>query len=362
MYELFSRPQVIKSPEITPGEWDYLKRMYEAEISKIVTYFQNRVLSVKSEHLLCRMINTLMVPIHYDDQRFYTATDARAEFIARHFNMTSSIGPGRLFDGVFYGEGVQEILLLDNDPFSMYDLNTNWRDIQAVKVLSHPVSSTNLMVPNGNVHSTETGRAVISIHLTKLMAQFRAFTLDQIRRHETEGKGMLSVRHFVAMYVLPNMLYTHTDQVIWNRLANLINYAPMGESLRSYVFPIRNMDDKLDKCLLKITKHLRNRQMDFSGYLSNMPAVFAEDQLAALAMPDMAPTRQVWWAMYLTRLPVIETLLEIGDHRGRISNLTHINRMKVQISRLLDENVFVRHFEKHQAQEIEDRLERLEAY
>lgn len=359
MYSLFSRPQPIHGPEIVPANWDYLKRSYDAEVRKIVAYFSNRPFFVKSNHLLCRIINTALAPIHYDLLHFYTVTDARAEYVARHFKLTSSGGPGQFFQGDFYGEGMEEIILYDDELFSLSDVVNNWKNVQAVKVIDHPISTLNLMVPNGIKHSTEEGRAVISINIAKLMIQYRCFVLEQKRRLDAGGTSLLGVTHFVAMYVLPNMLYSHTDKVILNRLMNLALGAPMGAATMTYVFPVKRLDNALDKSLLTIVKYLENRSMDYSTYLRNCPAIFAEDQLDALKMPDIGPTRQVWWALQLSRLSVIEFLITHGGQKGINANRSLIGKMKIDISRLMNEHVFTLVLPKYEAQQIESEFGQL---
>lgn len=333
--------------------------MYDAEVRKIVSYFQTRPFAVKSNHLLCRIINTALAPIHYDLLHFYTVTDSRAEYVARHFKLTSSASFGQIFQGDFYGEGMEEILLFDDEMFSITDAVADWKNIQAVKVVDHPISSLNLMIPNGIKHSTEEGRAIISIHVTKLMIQYRSFVLEQKRRIENGGTSLLGVNHFVSMYVLPNMLYSHTDKVILNRLMNLAEGAPMGSPLMTYVFPIKRLDKALDRALLTTVNYLEDRSMDYSSYLRNCPAIFAGDQLDALKMPDIAPTRQAWWAMQLARLSVVEFLIDHGGQKGVGANRSLIGRMKIDLSRLLNDHVFTAVLPKYEAQAIESQFNQL---
>jgi len=341
MYQLFTKQFDSANSVIKPGGFDYLQRTYQREILNINDYYNNRVYAIKSNHLLCRLLQSANVPHQYEIDRFMEAAYARSPYISKHFKFTSDINYGIFHQGIFYGDGVDELIIYDESYFNPYEAIINWKNIQAVKVLEHPVSSLGLLIPNGKRNTTSTGLAVISIDIPLLLIQYRGFCSQQFLKvdYEENADSLLAVTHFLHMYVLPNMLYSHIELVIRNRLMNLFYGAPMDVSLAKHPFPVINYDDKLDKCLLTIIKHIKDTNMQYFSMLKNIPSIFVRDCQAALQMPDMAKTRQVWWALLLTRLNTMKFLLDIGGSKGISNNKSFINKLQIDIKRLLDENL-----------------------
>ena len=57
-------------------------------------------------------------------------------------------------------------------------------------------------------------------------------------------------------------------------------------------------------------------------------------------MPDMAETRQVWWALFLTRLKLTEFLVEVAGETGRHYNQSLLNPLAIDLKRFITDNVF----------------------
>ena len=340
MYKLFTKRFEANNYIVRPPAFELLRRIYQREIMTIVEYFQSRVFAVKSNHLLCRVINTAYVSSDIELTRFIEIINSRSPYVAKHFNFTSSISYGKIHEGVFYGEGSKELILYDEEYFNPYYEALNWKQIRAIEVLEHNISNMGLILPNGKVNNTESGLVVIKINLPLLLLQYRFFELEQRNRMSTEIETNYGVTHFVYKYVLPNMLYSHIELCILNRLMNLFYGAPMGNALVKYPFPIIKYDNKLDNVLKDVLKHIKDTGMPYYSTLRNIPNVFNADSQESLQMPDMAKTRQVWWALVLTRLRVMKFLVDCGGKRGVAGNGTYIARMKIEFKRLLDEDTY----------------------
>lgn len=86
MYELFTKVEWGRDNVRTPSTVDYLQRSYRRQVDAVVEYYHSRVYAVKSNHLLCRLINTMNAPVDYDVDRYMEIMFARAPFVARHFD------------------------------------------------------------------------------------------------------------------------------------------------------------------------------------------------------------------------------------------------------------------------------------
>ena len=361
MYQLFSQPYTAANAIIRPPGMELVRRTYEREISKIVNWYNNRVVTVKSNHLLVRLLDIASIPIEYDLDRYIEAAVTRSPYVARHFNFTSAINYGKFFEGDFYGPGNQELILFSDEDFDYRNCINNWQQLTAVKVLLHPISDLGLFLPNGTNGSTDTGLVVIEVNLPMLLVQYRYFLFQQMAKQGTADTSLLSTAHFVAQYVLPNMLSSHTDLVILNRLMNLYYGAPMGAATKRYPFAISNYSDKLDRVLGDILKRIEDHSTSYFSNLKTIPTVFAEDMQAALLMPDIAPTRQVWWALLLSRFRIMTFLIDTGGERGQSANRSYINKLQLDLKRLDSENILETKLPDNLFHEIQYEIDRIRA-
>lgn len=336
MYKLFTDRYETTGSVIKPPGFDLVRRMYQREVLKIISYFHSRVYAVKSNHLLCRLINTGTISTDNDLNRYTEIAFTRGPFVAKNFLLTTETTYGKVHDGVFFGQGSEEIIIYNDDYFNPHDVIKDWRNIRAVEVLSHTVSDFGLLIPNGKDNYTDKGLCFISINFPLLMIQYRGFLLEQSLSDNTaDYGGGLGISHFVNMYVLPNMLYSHIEHCLFNRFYNLFYGIPMGEALTHYPFQIIDYTERLDTVLLEIIRHLKNKNTLYSTVLSSIPAFFKKDMSEVLIMPDLAKTRQVWWALQLARLRQMNLLKDLGCRNGVNNNRSYYNRGSIDFERLL---------------------------
>lgn len=339
MYQIFESRYGANPNIVTPPGIHYLKRTYRQEIKKIIEYYNTRVFSVKSEHFLAKAINTASSSSQYDLDRYMQVIYARSPMVSKQFRFTSEVSYGTLHEGVFYGPNVKEVIFYNEEYFSPFDYVNDWKSLKPIKVLSHPISDLGLMLPNGKKNSTAEGMAFISINFPMLMFQYRQFELEQYRRVLKGDIGQLGIQHFIHMYVLPNMMESHLDIVIVNRLMNLHESAPMSESLSSHPFRVIDYKGKLDIELKNVLKYNKGKKLLYEGLLKAIPSVFSQDGQESLLMPDLIHTRQAWWALLLARLPIMEFLIDYGGDDLKQMNKSHLASLKVELKRLLNSRV-----------------------
>lgn len=335
MYALFSDDLRHYGSKIEASRFRDVQERIVEDVEKVVQYYRYGAFHVKTDHLLVRLINAMNVPLGYDLDHYYEVASARALFVANSFEFCSSINAGKWFDGIFYN-GCQELIIASVGSDDPLELAKDWRNLKPVKVLECPVSNLKYMLPNGDRHNIEEGIAVISIDLPMLMVMYRGFWLQQQARAATGDGGKLGSYHFVGKYVIPNMLYSQTDIAIHNRLVNLQTGAPMGDSRKQQPFHISDYTGLLDKGLAEILKHISKTKLHYRTLLDMIPKVFND---RPWGMPDMAETRQVWWALFITRLKAMQFLWEVGGAPLRHYNQTELNTLRIDVKRLQSDNI-----------------------
>lgn len=337
MFELFESKDPYSSGVVTYSEFDYLKVTYSRELLNIEDYYHNRVYAVRSNHLLCRLLLTMDVPLAYSPESYVTTASARAPYVAKALGLTSELGEGRIFDGVFYGKGCPEVILSTAKYFNPNAIE-DWRKIRAVNVLTHPRSDLGLLLPNGKTSGSETGLAVIDVDLPLLMYQYRCFVKDQVAR-AAEKHGYLGVSHFIHIYVLPNMMQSHMDFLVLNRAMNLYYDRPMGVATMRHAFDVLDYGARVDKVLAGYMADMENSRLRLTMMLKNMPSLISQDAESALILPEIPPNKQVFWTKILSRMAYVKFFLDLGRNHVKATSMQEINNLKLTLRRVKNQGI-----------------------
>ena len=332
MYSIFTRRLRPGSSVTSFAAFDLVRRVLANECNRIEGYYHSRVYSVRNEHLLCRMINLCMAPMDYSPERFVDVVMARAPYIARNLGLTDSINQGKFHKGVFYGD-IQELIFDVYDSFDLTWASANWEKLKPITVLAHPVSDFGLTPLTGKKRSTATGFAAIQINIPMLVFQFRCFLKRSIIEVDDVQKANFGVQQFVHQYPITGMIPSHTELVCLNRLKNLFYGLPNSRALSLNPFAITDMSTKVDDVMENVLRKIIDANIPYEGALTNIPSLFEDDMQEVLLMPRMSLTRQVWWALFYTRLKDMAFLFDVGGVNGVKMNRQYINEFKVMIDR-----------------------------
>jgi hypothetical protein len=318
MHGLFNLLPGVGMPTMYATNWHYARDGLRHNLKKVVEFYHTHSMAVESEHFLVRLLQSITTPKALPLDRYYAIVDALSLNLGMALKMTSSISKGHVFPGTFYGPGCTEVLIADDADFDAAAVTRNWENVQAIRVLRHPRSDLGLNLPDGKRTGSEEGIAVIAINIPMLAVQYRAFRLREDEYAARTGEPGRTIQQFVHMHVLPNMLYSHFDYVMLNRIYNLESGRPLGESTKPHPFYITDFSQKLNAVHSTILTNLKAVGQDFTGVLRSIPVVTKETLDDALAIPEMAPTRQVVWALALSRFPAINLMVDLveGGNQG----------------------------------------------
>ncbi len=308
--------------------WEWLRRGLTQNLNKTVAYYRRFPGRVDGSHFLIKLIYTMAMPRNLSEDRFYAVAQSKALPVSQNLRMTSSLSRGDLFDGVFYGDGVKEILIAHDENFDYRWAAQNWRNLQPIKVLRHPKSDIGINVPDGVSNSDEEGLAVIAINVPMLVLQYQQFTIYEEELTDITGESPRGVTHFIYSYPLTNMLYSHLDVAIFNRLYNLLIGAPVGESRIKHSFALPDYSQKLMEIQLNQIRALERNPRRFDAMLKMIPMVSSPDLSELSTLPDTAPTRQVVWALVASRLQYLNFLLAASPDKARLRNGVELNRIQ----------------------------------
>ena len=332
MYQLFEHLPSLHGPVVISPSWNIIRSKYQQEIQSITNYYNERVFYLATNNILVRVLDTFGIPLSYNIDRYADIASTRAPYIAKYFQMTSDISYGKIHHSCFFNKGVSEILLSTEEYFNIFKGVKEWRKLRPVTVLSHPISDLSLLLPDGRDTNTARGIATISIDIPKLMVMYKGYM-------EELPNGNVATSVFIHEYVLPNMLHSYIELIVMNRLMALYYGMPMTQSLAKHRIGLSDYSARMDKVLLEVLDRLKKRKEDYSFYLDNMPAIYHRNMRSSLYMPDIAKTRQAWWALYMSRLDIMLFLAELSGVEGRQANSYYIGKLKIDTRRMIRENL-----------------------
>lgn len=329
MIPLFSDIPEIVAPVIFPKRWEFIRTGLKINIERAQTYARIYPQAVPSSHFLIRLLMTLAVPMSLPTARYYDAVDGRAKAIAMHMQMTSPYYKGEVHQGVFYGEGSSEILMLNEDYFDFQWVHDNWEKAVPIKVIEHPKSDLNMLLPLGRAYSAERGLSVLTINIAMLAVMYRAFTLQQTRLQDSR-----SPYQFLGGYVLPNILASHADLVVFNRLYRQV--FELGASERPLYrnsFHMPSYESFVQDAMEYSAKILTDQHRNFYATMRGMPAVSVFDMAQSLEQPDVYPTSANAWALFATRHRALRLLIKINENTAAATDRRHLQQAQIAYSR-----------------------------
>lgn len=332
MYTLLNERSAPARGIVSFPEFTYVKNGLARNLETTVRYYRQNPKAVASDHLLVRLLQSISTPFGEDVIIYKDRVTDVAFDLAMSLGMTSSLSTGKAFDGVFYGSGTSEVLIATFEDFDVSQVMGNWQNLRPVRVMRHPRTDLTMVIPNGQANSSESGIAVILINIPMLACQYRQFVLtDALLNKDTR----FSTNQFVHMFVLPNMMYSHLDVALQNRIYALFREWHVSDSAGGTAFAVPNYQPNIDPILQRqILNALRQMTYDFPNLLRGFPAITEASLLDVNRLPQMPLTRQVTWALTLARIPVFELLLQINWYSRNSNNQMYLNRIKRSLQEL----------------------------
>lgn len=332
MHTLFNLAPSLSAPVMYAQQWNYIRDGLKHNLDRTIKYYRQNPWAVPSDHFLVRLIQSIVVGVNMPLERYYANVDNLSLNLSMALKMTSSIYKGKLHDGVFYGKGCHEILIAHDTEFNFWDAEKNWEDLQPIQVLRHPRSDLEMNLPDGKVNTEETinGLAVIAINIPMLAVQYRSWQRQEWAIAEQMGDSPRSIMQFVHMYLLPNMLYSQLDYAIFNRIYRTMHDFPnySTKMARNLPFYTTDFSDRVNASQEVVLNNLAKVGRSFTGILRNIPAVTMQDMDQVMTVPDVAPTRQVTWALAIARIDAVRLMLDLSKWHPKFRNGQELNRLR----------------------------------
>lgn len=312
MHNVFNLMPGVSAPVLHAANWTTVRAGLKQNLLSVLRYYRKNPTAVAADHFLVRLLHAITTPKSLGAERFYYNVQSLSSDVAMALKLTSPYSKGGLHHGVFYGAGVDEILISTDEEFNPYEAEANWQNLCPIQVMRHPRSDLMLNIPDGRNWSPEIGLAVITINIPLLAMQYRGFRLEEERIAMEMNDSQRSMMQFIRMYVLPNMLASHLDIAFFNRFHNLVTGAPHGESDRQHSFPLPDYSKRVDAINETLLDNLTKVHRSMAGILRSIPAINKVDMHQVMQVPDLPLTRQVLWALAISRMPALDLMARVS--------------------------------------------------
>lgn len=341
MYSLFQNYSRKEYGILRLPEWAQYRDALRRNLATIIQFYNNTSYTVASDHFLVRILQSIALGRNMDTERYYANLTPLALTLASPLQLTSSISTGKLFNGIFYGKGNQEVIIAVDDYFDPIVAQKNWKSLTPVRVLRHPFTDLMLNIPNGQTKSIEQGLCVITVNIPMLAMQYRSFCQEEKLRVESGATdAMRNVMQYVAMYALPGMLFTHLDHALFNRMNHLWNNFPINHGRSLHPMQLLDVGRQVSSLHLRMIEQLKRSGYNFAQTLAYIPGAVQNDMEKAMLVPDVVPTRQVLWSIVLARLPVLLFLFNTAKNGAKIRDQKEVDQIAETFLQLKRQRVF----------------------
>ena len=334
-FDLFDRSFIERAPVtgvVTPSDLNYLKRLYQFNKDSIECYYQDRNFSVKNTHILSRLLEHFPSYLNYDAYRYLEFSSDKTKYLAKHFKFTSEIEKGLVHPSYFFGNAGEEIIISDTSVFNPADVEKNWKRARPVTVLKHNRNDLKLLLPMGNDDQSRSGVDVVLVNAPMLSLKYREFGRQQLS-NQTSGEGLvLGKNHFVIKYVLSTMMEEVIDHTFLNKIMDRFYGREEVTPKFKHRFKLFEPNVQVDRYIDNTLDVITSKRLDFLNILHNIQLMFSVDASDLLALDDLGVTRQVRWAMVVSRLEHMIFLYDVAKNKDM--NKHHTNDWKRLAKRL----------------------------
>ena len=294
-------------PSPPSKRWAVEQLVFERE--KVIQYRRGLPRKVGGQYLLLRLLESLDINMSLSDQDYVWAIEDIALRLSNSFHMTSMWGHGSPFTpGIFYGDGVKEVLFVCTDQFDIPQARLQWEELMPIRVMSHPYADFTLPYLDGTGDGLKgEGWAVVVINLPMLAFQHKCWWEKYVKGNPDSPPGL---NLFFNRFPLANLLRSHMDITLLNRVMAMDMETPILKQEDPNPFYVGyQQSGQTDRMIQQALVFMQRSNLSFDDLLDCIPQTAVPNVHEWLGLPDITFVTQVEWAIFVARLPVMGWLL-----------------------------------------------------
>ncbi len=357
--ELFNRTYVESAPikGITyPRDTNYIKDIYSHNLNKIIEYYHDKNFAIKNTFILSRILENISINLSTPPDKYYDYLREYMPYLGRHYRFTSEIEKGIVHYNTFFASNTPTIIINLDDYHNPYKVISEWEYYNCIEMIKHPVNDINMLLPTGKNYGSRGGLAVVGVNLPVLAMKYREFLRKQLY-NEASGQAVLNKNHFIYKYVLGPAMKSMIDHTFVNMLMDRFYHNEQIVPHFKHPFAIFKPMTQINRFLDDTLNIITNKNLNFIDILANIQVPVKLNALDLMVLPDVAPTSQIKWAMFLSRLDIMLFLIDVS--KNKTASTTFINHWKTLSKRVASSGHYLDLFDYNEANIILEKIKRL---
>jgi hypothetical protein len=330
---------------------------FELDIRSYIDWRNRDISFVAADHWMVSMLTTLSQKLGYDLSRSVEDIYRRAGFLANEiaatFGYTTESNTGRLHIG---DNGSKTIYLIGESPMRTgVTRTTPYTDMIAIRYISHDSTNLTMGCPAEAEALIGLGIDVIEIDLGLLMLQFTLWMKEQLAMPGGDDKRTPQI--FVGMHVLPKLKHSQYAIALMNRCCAIAEGLPVNDSFHRLSKAFSDRTQSGQSIYESFTRLMLSRNnVTFEYLLGTLPVPMMPTLGVACRIPQVAPTRQITWALILSRYNLIRYLFALAKVEPGRATQYPVNDIRRVINRMLGDNGLRAALSSGQAKDVEIKL------
>lgn len=322
MLSLFTEGYQPRSSVAKAPKDQYLRNNVKLSVQRVINYWTANIHSVRSDHPLVQAIKHLsswqQTPVD-----LYEVAGGRAPYLAKNFKFTTDYNRGSFTAMGIYGTQNRMIYSASDyiRPFVAVD---NWKSLHPVECLWKDSDVLDLSIPS-NTKGEDQLYSSVKVDLPMLALMYKGFKHELAQTMDSASYGP---EEFVATHVLPSMIESQADITAVSALISIYEGTYQKNNRVDLNYFVPSYGNEFEDVAKFVLNRISDTRMPYLQVLQNIPVIYGDNAQTALILPNFAPTTQVDWAMFSTRLRIVNFLLDVGGSQGRKANQGFINQLK----------------------------------
>lgn len=318
MFSLFNPPFNHERTSIVLPMFDYLVKQTHHEVNKVKTFYQDNLTNVKTSDRLVKLLVELQSWMGFSPETLVQVVRNNTPRLCNAYNIASPVTQAKITNqGEMYNRNNPELFISVEYPFDVKKCVTHYRELKPLRIVSHDFTDFSYNIANGNYLSTESGICVFTLDLALLALQYQQWYHNE--RYVEERKLHLPTSYFVVRYLLTGLLSTHMDNVLFNRFLYRLEGKVAAKARPNPGILLVDYGDRYDNLFDDLIERFKVQSTGWHQRLESLPSIEYQTFFRSITYPDVAPTRQIKWAMVLSKLKIIEMLLITDEFSGNQS-------------------------------------------
>lgn len=322
MFSLFNPPFNSERNKIVLPMFDYLAKQTKYEVDKVKTFYQENLTNVKTTDRLVKLLIEMQSWMNFSPETLVQMVRNNTPRLCNTYNLVSPVTQGKISNqGEMYNRNNPELFISVEYPFDVKKCVTYYQDLKPLRIVAHDFTDFSYNIANGNYLSGESGICIFTLDLALLALQYQQWYHKE--RYVKQRQYHLPTTYFVVRYLLTGLLSTHMDNVLFNRFVYRLQGEVAAKAKPNPGILLVDYGDRYDSLFDDLIEKFKTQATGWQQRLHSLPSLEYGTYFRSIAYPDVAATRQIKWAMVLSKLKIIEMLLLTDEFNGNESLNNH---------------------------------------